>query len=78
MGADRAAAAVLARAGSWSRPVPDGLFLPGILYVLHNDIAWQLLLLKLGPARGGPVGGGWGGGRRVSVSHHRAPVTEAP
>ncbi|MFM9454485.1 hypothetical protein [Streptomyces europaeiscabiei] len=74
MGADRAVAAVLARAGSWSRPVPDGLFLPGILYVLHNDIAWQLLLLKLGPARAGPVGGG----RRVSVSHHRASVTEAP
>lgn len=25
------------------RPVPDRLCLQGILYVLHNDIAWQLL-----------------------------------
>ncbi|MGW7397879.1 transposase [Streptomyces cyaneofuscatus] len=25
------------------RPVPDRLCLQGILFVLHNDIAWQLL-----------------------------------
>ncbi|WP_408997319.1 hypothetical protein [Streptomyces europaeiscabiei] len=49
MGADRAAAAALARAGSWpAAPVPDGLRLPGILYLLHDDIAWQLLPLELG------------------------------
>ena len=30
------------------RPVPDRLCLQGILYVLRNDIAWQLLPLKLG------------------------------
>ncbi|MEV4049450.1 hypothetical protein [Streptomyces sp. NPDC049744] len=28
------------------RPVPDRLCLQGILYVLHNDIAWQLLPLE--------------------------------
>ncbi|MGW6016285.1 transposase [Streptomyces sp. NPDC055210] len=30
------------------RPVPDRLCLQGILYVLRNDIAWQLLPLELG------------------------------
>ncbi|MEV4048464.1 IS5 family transposase [Streptomyces sp. NPDC049744] len=30
------------------RPAPDRLCLQGILYVLHNDIAWQLLPLELG------------------------------
>jgi transposase len=30
------------------RPVPDRLCLQGILYVLHQDIAWQLLPLELG------------------------------
>ncbi|WP_331734919.1 IS5 family transposase (plasmid) [Streptomyces sp. NBC_00597] len=30
------------------RPVPDRQCLQGILYVLHNDIAWQLLPLELG------------------------------
>jgi len=30
------------------RPVPDRFCLQGILYVLHNDIAWQLLPLELG------------------------------
>ncbi|WP_442812141.1 transposase [Streptomyces sp. NBC_00243] len=30
------------------RPVADRLCLQGILYVLHNDIAWQLLPLELG------------------------------
>ncbi|WP_103533701.1 transposase [Streptomyces sp. SM11] len=29
------------------RPVPDRLCLQGILYVLHNDIAWQLLPLEM-------------------------------
>jgi transposase len=35
----------------WSpgpKPVPDRLCLQGILYVLHLDIAWQLLPLELG------------------------------
>ncbi|WP_417159207.1 transposase [Streptomyces gilvifuscus] len=31
-----------------SRPVDDRLCLQGILYVLHTDIAWQLLPLGLG------------------------------
>ncbi|MFF0479353.1 transposase [Streptomyces sp. NPDC004284] len=31
-----------------SQPVPDRLCLQDILYVLHNDIAWQLLPLELG------------------------------
>lgn len=30
------------------RPVADRLCLQGILYVLHNGIAWQLLPLELG------------------------------
>ncbi|WP_408994948.1 transposase [Streptomyces europaeiscabiei] len=30
------------------QPLPDGLRPPGMLYVLHNDIAWQLLPLELG------------------------------
>jgi transposase len=30
------------------RPVADRLCLQGILYVLYNDIAWQLLPLELG------------------------------
>ncbi|WP_170116931.1 transposase, partial [Streptomyces albireticuli] len=30
------------------RPASDRLCLQGILYVLHNDIAWQLLPLELG------------------------------
>ncbi|MFF2140746.1 IS5 family transposase [Streptomyces sp. NPDC058193] len=30
------------------RPVSDRLCLQGILFVLYNDIAWQLLLLELG------------------------------
>ncbi|MFE9646342.1 transposase [Streptomyces sp. NPDC006365] len=33
---------------SGPRPVDDRLCLQGILYVLHNDIAWQLLPLELG------------------------------
>ncbi len=30
------------------KPVPDRLCLQGILHVLHQDIAWQLLPLELG------------------------------
>ncbi|EFL00664.1 conserved hypothetical protein, partial [Streptomyces sp. SPB78] len=30
------------------RPVSDRLCLQGILFVLYNDIAWQLLPLELG------------------------------
>ncbi len=30
------------------RPVPDWLCLQGVLYVLYNDIAWQMLPLELG------------------------------
>ncbi|MGD1225659.1 transposase [Streptomyces krungchingensis] len=30
------------------KPVDDRLCLEGILYVLHQDVAWQLLLLALG------------------------------
>ncbi|MFH8758306.1 IS5 family transposase [Streptomyces atroolivaceus] len=34
------------------RPVSDRLCLQGILFVLHNDIAWQLLPLELGLGSG--------------------------
>ncbi|MEU5700956.1 IS5 family transposase [Streptomyces aurantiacus] len=34
------------------QPVADRLCLQGILYVLHNDIAWQLLPLELGVGSG--------------------------
>ncbi len=46
MGPDRAAPAALAREGS--RPAPGaGSAVPaGILYVLYNDIVWQLLPLE--------------------------------
>ncbi|WP_433920655.1 transposase [Streptomyces canus] len=47
MGVDRATAAALAGAGAGPRPVADRLCLQGVLYVLCNDIAWQLLPLKL-------------------------------
>ncbi|HEY9328456.1 MAG TPA: transposase [Streptomyces sp.] len=30
------------------RPVDDRLCLQGVLYVLYNDVAWQLLPLELG------------------------------
>lgn len=30
------------------RPVDDGLCLQDILYVLYNDVSWQLLPLELG------------------------------
>ncbi|CAM5314908.1 hypothetical protein SALBM311S_08862 [Streptomyces alboniger] len=65
------------RAAPW--PVPDRLCLQGILYVLYNDIAWQLLFLE--PVFGSgprPVGGRWSGGRRGRVAVIGAPVTETP
>ncbi|MGW1617124.1 hypothetical protein ACWCQZ_48855 [Streptomyces sp. NPDC002285] len=46
MGADRAAAAALDRPVAGPRPVADRLCLQGILYVLFNDMAWQLLPLE--------------------------------
>ncbi|WP_329438276.1 transposase [Streptomyces canus] len=48
MGVGRAPAAALAGAGAGPRPVADRLCLQGVLYVLCNDIAWQLLPLELG------------------------------
>ncbi|GGV57718.1 DDE transposase [Streptomyces spectabilis] len=48
MGADRAAAAALAGEVAGPRPVDDRLCLRGILYVLHNGIAWQPLALEPG------------------------------
>lgn len=48
MGADRAALPPWPEKAPGPRPVPDRLCLQGILYVLHNDIAWQLLPLALG------------------------------
>ncbi|MET7885443.1 transposase [Streptomyces avermitilis] len=47
MGADLAVAAALARAVPGPKPVDDRRCLQGILYVLVNDIAWQLLPLEL-------------------------------
>ncbi|MCU4749914.1 hypothetical protein [Streptomyces sp. G-5] len=52
MGADRAVAAVLAGESSRSAASSDRLCLQGILYVLRNDNAWQLLPLELGFASG--------------------------
>ncbi|MFD4570014.1 hypothetical protein ACFWOX_37425 [Streptomyces sp. NPDC058467] len=85
MGADRAAAATLAREGSWpekapgSRPVPDRLCLQGIPYVLHNDVAWQLLHLELGFGSGPDLlvaaGAVAAAAVRIIIG---APVTEAP
>ncbi|SFE78688.1 Putative transposase of IS4/5 family [Streptomyces mirabilis] len=34
------------------RPVPDRLCLQRILYVLYNDVSWQLLPLELGLGSG--------------------------
>ncbi|MBD3930436.1 transposase [Streptomyces chumphonensis] len=48
MGSDRAVAAAQARAVVGPRPVPDRLCLQGVLYMLNNDIAWQLLPLRIG------------------------------
>ncbi|WP_190187963.1 transposase, partial [Streptomyces cirratus] len=48
MGTDRAFAAALAERSPGPRPVADRLCLQGILYVLCNDIAWQLPPPELG------------------------------
>ncbi|WP_420714863.1 transposase [Streptomyces sp. WM6372] len=50
------------------RPVPDRLCLQGILYVLRNYIAWQLLPPELGFGRDRPAGGAWSGGSRPGSS----------
>ncbi|MFC8016392.1 transposase, partial [Streptomyces cinereoruber] len=50
------------------RPVPDRQCLQGILYVLHNDIACQLLPLELGFGQGRRAGGALSGGRRPESS----------
>ncbi|NUS17772.1 MAG: transposase [Streptomyces sp.] len=50
------------------RPVADRLCLQGILYVLYNDIAWQLLPLELGFGSDRPAGAAWSGGSRPASS----------
>ncbi|MFB7493801.1 hypothetical protein ACFC09_03690 [Streptomyces sp. NPDC056161] len=47
MGADRAVVAALAPEGPGPKPVVDRLCMQGILYVLYNDVSWQLLPLAL-------------------------------
>ncbi|WP_277744548.1 transposase [Streptomyces sp. LX-29] len=42
------------------RLVPDRLCLTGILYVLHNDVAWQRLPLELGFGSVKTCWRGWG------------------
>ncbi|TPQ23222.1 transposase [Streptomyces sporangiiformans] len=54
--ADRTAAAALAEAAPGPRPVGDRLCLEGILYVLYQDISWQLLPLELGFGSGSGSG----------------------
>nr|WP_290129408.1 transposase [Streptomyces chartreusis] len=50
------------------RPMADLLCLQGILYVLHNDIAWQLLPWSWGSARGRRAGAVWSDGGRPGLS----------
>ncbi|MEV7003690.1 transposase [Streptomyces sp. NPDC093982] len=51
------------------QPVADRLCLQGILYVLHNDIAWQTLPLELGFRLGNrPADGFWIAGSRPASS----------
>ncbi|WP_374104647.1 transposase [Streptomyces sp. GESEQ-4] len=50
------------------KPVDDRLCLQGILYVLHQDIAWQLLPLELGFGSGQPAGALWTAGNRPASS----------
>jgi hypothetical protein len=61
------------------RPVPDRLCLQGILYVLHNDIAWQLLPpgagVRLGPDLLAAAGAVAAAAVRGIIG---APVTETP
>ncbi|MGA5163947.1 transposase [Streptomyces pseudogriseolus] len=47
-----------------SQQVDDRLCLQGILYVLCNDISWQLLPLELGFDSVRPAGADWAGGMR--------------
>ncbi|MET9236853.1 transposase [Streptomyces cellulosae] len=46
------------------KPVDDRLCLQGILYVLYNDVSWQLLPLELGFGSDRPAGADWAGGMR--------------
>ncbi|MFD4874431.1 transposase [Streptomyces sp. NPDC058420] len=60
------------------RSAPDRLCLQGILYVLHNEIAWQLLPLELGFGSGQTC---WRGLERwqwvgVFDQLHRVPLAE--
>ncbi|WP_399479380.1 transposase [Streptomyces sp. OUCMDZ-4982] len=51
------------------RPVSDRLCLQGILFVLYNDIAWQLLPLELGFGSGQTCWRAtWSGGRKRESS----------
>ncbi|MGW0758792.1 transposase [Streptomyces sp. NPDC002814] len=50
------------------KPVDDRLCLQSILYVLYNDVSWQLLPLELRFARGRPAGADSGGGTRPGPS----------
>ncbi|MGP3925948.1 transposase [Streptomyces sp. 8N616] len=50
------------------RPVPDRLCPQGILYVLYNDIAWQLLPLELGFGSDRRASVAWRGGSRPTSS----------
>ncbi|MFJ3193402.1 transposase [Streptomyces griseoviridis] len=50
------------------RPVVDRLCLQGILYVLYNDIAWQLLPWSWGSAPDRSAGGAWTAGGRPGSS----------
>ncbi|MFE2054768.1 transposase [Streptomyces sp. NPDC059446] len=47
MGTDRTAAAAVPEQSQGPRPVSDRLCLQGILFVLHTDMARQLLPLEL-------------------------------
>jgi transposase len=40
------------------KPADDRLRLQGILYVLYNDVSWQLLPWELGFGSGRPAGAG--------------------
>ncbi|MGQ4347506.1 transposase [Streptomyces sp. SAS_275] len=52
MGADRTVVAALAQAVTRSTTGGEPACLQGILFVLDNDIAWQLLPLELGSGSG--------------------------
>ncbi|WP_435840594.1 transposase [Streptomyces bobili] len=50
------------------RPVADRLCLQDILFVLYDDIVWQLLPMELGAARGNPAGAAWTRGKEQEPS----------